>query len=180
MKYKGLILVKIYLKTMNENVNLCEILKNCPKGTKFYSYIHGPVEFNGIDNSDTDYPILIKTVQDDGTIEEDTLTKGGRYSIVYKDSKCILVPSLEQPDWSKWEYPTKFDPKTLKPFDKVLVPNVDRFWQCCLFSHITDKLPYPINCISSRYEYCIPYNDETKHLVGTTDEAPEYYRYWED
>ena len=26
----------------------------------------------------------------------------------------------------------------------------------------------------------IPYNDETKHLVGTTDEAPEYYRYWED
>ena len=25
----------------------------------------------------------------------------------------------------------------------------------------------------------IPYNDETKHLVGTTDEAPEYYRYWE-
>ena len=26
----------------------------------------------------------------------------------------------------------------------------------------------------------IPYNDETKHLVGTTDEAPEFYRYWED
>ena len=26
----------------------------------------------------------------------------------------------------------------------------------------------------------IPYNDETKHLVGTTDEAPEFYKYWED
>ena len=26
----------------------------------------------------------------------------------------------------------------------------------------------------------IPYNEETKHLVGTKDEAPEYYRYWED
>ena len=27
------------------------------------------------------------------------------------------------------------------------------------------------------YNHCIPYNDDTKHLVGTTDEAPEYYRY---
>ena len=30
------------------------------------------------------------------------------------------------------------------------------------------------------YKYCVPYNDDTKHLVGTTEEAPEYYRYWED
>ena len=29
-------------------------------------------------------------------------------------------------------------------------------------------------------KFCVPYNDDTKHLVGTTDEAPEYYRYWED
>ena len=26
---------------------------------------------------------------------------------------------------------------------------------------------------------CIPYNDETKHLVGTHDEVPEFYKYWE-
>ena len=26
---------------MNENINLCEILRDCPKGTKFYSYIFG-------------------------------------------------------------------------------------------------------------------------------------------
>lgn len=26
----------------------------------------------------------------------------------------------------------------------------------------------------------IPYNEDTKHLVGTTEEAPEFYRYWED
>ena len=30
------------------------------------------------------------------------------------------------------------------------------------------------------YKFCIPYNNDTKHLIGTTDEAPEYYRYWED
>ena len=26
----------------------------------------------------------------------------------------------------------------------------------------------------------IPYNDDTKHLVGTCDEAPDYYRYWDN
>ena len=26
----------------------------------------------------------------------------------------------------------------------------------------------------------IPYNDDTKNLVGTNEEAPEFYRYWED
>ena len=26
----------------------------------------------------------------------------------------------------------------------------------------------------------IPYNDETKHLVGTKENAPKYYRYWEN
>ena len=33
------------------------------------------------------------------------------------------------------------------------------------------------NC---QYKCCVPYNDETKNLVGTKNEAPEYYRYWED
>lgn len=37
-----------------------------------------------------------------------------------------------------------------------------------------------IKCCGAYYKYCVPYNDETKHLVGTKDEAPEYYRYWED
>ena len=30
------------------------------------------------------------------------------------------------------------------------------------------------------FNMVIPYNDETKHLIGTTEEAPEYYRYWEN
>ena len=34
--------------------------------------------------------------------------------------------------------------------------------------------------MASYYKCCIPYNDETKHLLGTTEEAPDYYKYWED
>ena len=30
------------------------------------------------------------------------------------------------------------------------------------------------------YKLCIPYNDDTKHLVGAKEEAPEYYRCCDD
>ena len=76
----------------------------------------------------------------------------------------------------------KFDPKTLKPFDKILVREHNNcIWKCNLFSYIIGKEEcYPCRCISGVYKYCIPYNDETKHLINTVEEAPEYYRYWED
>lgn len=76
----------------------------------------------------------------------------------------------------------KFDPKTLKPFDKVLVRNCNvESWRSQIFSHILEGgVQYPYLCINNPYKYCIPYNDKTKHLVGTNEEAPEYYRYWED
>ena len=77
----------------------------------------------------------------------------------------------------------KFDPKTLKPFDKVIV-RLDNMcqWRCDLFSNAY-KYNGAINylCTSGNcYKQCIPYNDDTKHLVGTIDEAPDFYRYWED
>ena len=76
--------------------------------------------------------------------------------------------------------PNKFDPKTLKPFDKVLV-NHDDIWKIDFFSHICQYEPNGwCQCIGDSYYICIPYNDETKHLVGTKGEAPEFYKYWED
>lgn len=77
----------------------------------------------------------------------------------------------------------KFDPKTLQSFDKVLVrDDRNEKWQCSFFSYINinDDIYYPYVAINTGYKCCIPYNDDTKHLVGTTDEAPEYYIYWEE
>ena len=77
----------------------------------------------------------------------------------------------------------KFDPKTLQPFDKVLVRDTNEGqWKCTLFSHIIGKedCAFRYATAGGGYIYCIPYNNDTKHLVGTADEAPEYYRYWED
>ena len=78
--------------------------------------------------------------------------------------------------------PNKFDPKTLKPFDRVIIRNVLNVWTCTLFSHISDKPDsrYIYVTCESVHKYCIPYNDETKHLVGTKEDAPEFYKYWED
>ena len=35
-------------------------------------------------------------------------------------------------------------------------------------------------CIGDDIAMVIPYNNDTKHLIGTTDEAPEFYKYWEN
>lgn len=74
----------------------------------------------------------------------------------------------------------RFDPKTLKPFDRVLGRRDTRIWKCDLFSHINEQDSFLYKCVGNAYRHCIPYNDETKHLIGTTEEAPGYYRYWED
>ena len=36
------------------------------------------------------------------------------------------------------------------------------------------------DCPKGTKFYSYIFGEETKHLVGTKEEAPEYYRYWED
>ena len=168
---------------MNENIDLTKILKDCPKGTKLYSTVYGVVRFDEIDKDKT-YPISLYT----NTACIFNVTSDGRLAKNY-NGECTLFPSKDQRDWSKFNAPRykrdRFDPKTLKPFDKVIVRDSSRYtWVCSFFSHIINEcdlsLPYKYMSTNSCYVCCIPYNEETKHLVGTTDEAPEYYRYWED
>ena len=166
---------------MNEYIDLTKILKNCPKGTKFYSPVWGEVSFERISD------IEIYVVEIDTVSGYQHLTKEGCY-IKSDDAKCILFPSKEQRDWSKftatWHKKEKFDPKTLKPFDRVLA-RIDGdvyYWFADFVSAPTiekyDLLPSVMS--NKDANMIIPYNDETKHLVGTKDEAPEYYRYWEE
>lgn len=93
-----------------------------------------------------------------------------------KDVNRRIEPSEILAIQIKEEKP-KFDPKTLKAFDKVLVrDNEGDRWRGNLFCHIKEELGYNYFCIYDNWKYCIPYNEETKHLVGTTEEAPEFYR----
>lgn len=161
---------------MNEKLNLVEILKDCPKGTKLYSTIFGEVEFGFIEDNSI-YPIVLIL---NGGYEY--LTSDGKLFNQF-DGECILFPSRENRDWSKFK-PKKerFDPKTLVAFDKVLVKDDgDWIWRVDIISvpaDYNDNIPYLIG--DNDFDWIIPYNEETKHLVGTHEEAPEYYRYWED
>lgn len=171
---------------MNENIDLTKILKDCPKGTKLYTPVWGEVTFIEVEDKDYAYPICIYT----NTCTKVQLTKNGCL-ISITDSECILFPSKDQRDWSKftapWYKKEKFDPNTLKPFDKILVKRYDNIWVATLLSHSeTHTYGLGISYLkfttinNGLYESCIPYNNDTKHLVGTTEEAPEYYRYWEN
>lgn len=71
----------------------------------------------------------------------------------------------------------KFDPKTLQPFDKVLVRQGKHSeWLARFFDFCEDD---SYNTTSgSAWVMCIPYNEETKHLHGTAEEEPEFYKIW--
>ena len=163
---------------MNENLNLCKILKDCPKGTKLYSPLVGVVEFDGVD--DSEYPINVYFKDNNNEINFLCFTKEGLRFSYAPDGECMLWPSKEVRTWDNFKVKkSKFDPQTLKPFDKVLVcDDLDDIWKASIFSHIYDNKD--IVTTGSIWIYGIPYNDETKHLVGTNEEAPEFYRYWED
>lgn len=172
--------IKKYI-TMNKNIDLTKILKDCPKGFKLYTPLFGEVAFEGIGDSVV-YPIVTSDISNYRKV---TFTKEGYYhDNIY--AECLLFPSAEQRDWSKFEAPwykkERFDPKTLKPFDKVLVRDEDSHnWRCNLFSHIEMERPmFPYTTHGGQFSYCIPFNEDTACLVGTKDEAPEFYRYWEE
>lgn len=166
-------------KNKEESLDLTKILDGCPEGTKFYSTLFGEVEFIKIR-----YEIIYFECEDRCTFP---VFKDGLYFNHYR-GECCVFPSKDQRDWSKferfWDKPKRerFDPKMLQPFDKVLVRDSyddSCIWYPNFFSHINGCYRHTINN-DQEYEFIIPYNDETKHLVGTTEEAPEYYRYWED
>ncbi|OYP67042.1 hypothetical protein [Prevotella sp. P2-180] len=217
-------------------LNLCEILRDCPRGTKLYSTVLGYVIFQGIVEGVV-YPIVVSC--ENGVTE--TFTADGKMFIDL-DGECTLFPSKEQRSWADFiapwykkeklvkpkfkvgdiirhketnkddvykiskvyndsygidgftwmiymkyqdQYelvPNKFDPKTLKAFDRVLVRIGDGDAYCWFADFVSIPGEDSFLCTMSNKDtsMIIPYNDDTKHLVGTTDEAPDFYRYWED
>lgn len=148
-------------------MNIAEILKNCPKGLKLYSYIHGEVELVCVNEYSDRYPIYCKAKNG----KEESFTSDGRILLEYPDAECVLFPSRDQRDWSKFgvtDQTTDQKQKTaLYPFDKVLVRNNDDDeWVCDIFSHIDEHDLY--YCVGTRWEQCIHY-EGNEHLLGTTN-----------
>lgn len=149
-------------------MNIAEILKNCPNGTKLYSPIFGEVKLVGVDKK------YITCRTSDGF--EDSFQYDGKYMAKYHDAECMLFPSRDQRDWSKFgvtdQVTDQKQETELKPFDKVLVRDRDdRKWGCDFFCHLGDKEGVFV-CISSWWRQCIPY-EGNEHLLGTTKKPEE-------
>lgn len=101
----------------------------------------------------------------------------GRWIHLATDSEQQQLFSALEKEGKRWnpdtkqieDLPKKYE---LKPFDKVLAKIAGHTWTADFFSHYDEndeELPYV--CIGyGRVIHCIPYNEETKHLLGTTDE----------
>ena len=108
-----------------------------------------------------------------------------------KEQRDLLFQKIREAGY-KWNDETKtleklvkdkFDPKTLQPFDKVLAKiGTERYytWFPDFISFPPNDINDKIACVGKDVVFmAIPYNDETKHLIDTNEEAPEYYRYWD-
>lgn len=143
-------------------MNIAEILKDCPKGTKLYSPVFGEVVLKHVDNSGK-YPI--NCIKNNGLPV--LFTSDGRLFYGYPDDECVLFQSKDQRDWSKFEVSDQESKHQFKPFDKVLVRDSDHSkWECDIFSHFGDEEGIFV-CISDWWRQCIPY-EGNEHLLGTT------------
>jgi hypothetical protein len=161
---------------MNENLDLTRILKECPKGTKLFCPEYGYVKFVGINSEALYFPIVVDTNFGDRVI----LAKDG-YTHSDDDRDEFAEPSLypahDQRDWSKFKASKLKVNVTLHPFDKVLARGEDDGTWVATF--VTDfgntDVGMPYLCLNRWNKYCIPYNKDTAHLIGTIEDCPIDY-----
>ena len=151
-------------------MNIAEILKNVPKGTKLYSTVFGDVELLEI-NNESKHSIQVKICSNNRLV---AFSKEGKVGTKYADGECVLFPSKENRDWSTFKVKTSCN---FKPFDKVLVRNEDNEpWSIQFFGYY-DKIsenegPYVCLgnsvCIADTFKQCIPFEGNEK-LLGHYD-----------
>lgn len=79
-------------------MNIAEILKDCPKGTKLYSPIYGDLSLESVQSFDEIYyPIYCRIIKNGNVV---SFTKDGRS--YFLDAEPTLFPSKNQRDWSKF------------------------------------------------------------------------------
>lgn len=104
-----------------------------------------------------------------GHILQDTILR-----LATEEEKKQLFSALEK-EGKAWDSEHKMIvdlPKNceFKPFDKVICRDSDAdIWKASFFSHYDERAYYPFFCNNCGYKYCLPYNDETAKLIGTTN-----------
>lgn len=108
-----------------------------------------------------------------GLLFDDEVESSEEYRFATEEEKKQFFSALEK-EGKRWDSDKKaivdLKPKVeLKPFDKVLIRDFDsQAWQVSLFGYKDSDFYYC--CNGCGWNQCIPYNEETAHLLGTTDD----------
>lgn len=107
-----------------------------------------------------------------------TITKVYQDRYDCSDDRYVLT-FVKQDNWEL--VPNKFDISTLVPFEsRVLVRDNDYDeWRGAFWGHLRQKADIKYDTLRGVYRQCIPYNDDTKHLLGKTNSCDDYYKTWE-
>lgn len=131
--------------------------------------------FNGYDNQNyLGYYVAVDNDSDNLYFSYGNVwcSKGDAVRYATEEEKQRLFEALakENKAWdNKKKEVVDLKPKwTPKPFDRVITRTPDTPWTANFFSHIdSDGVK---NCIDDKYLMCLPYNEETAKLIGTTDD----------
>ena len=183
-KDKAQIYIGIIEERLGGKLN-CETLEIEKTMTELYD---GDIAFADYGNRQDMFIVTGRTSSYDGytsfislDLNHMTLSLGCKTSFFKKDlcelrlateaEKQQLFSALEN-EGKAWDAVKKqivdLKPKwTPKPFDRVITRTPETPWTANFFSHIdSDGIK---NCIDDRYIMCLPYNDETAKLIGTTN-----------
>lgn len=149
---------------MNKDIDLIEILKDAPRGTKLWSPICGECELYSINISTDTIRCFIKD-SDDFTLL--TFDSKGRYFGFSNSGEYMLFPSKNNRDWSTFKAPWKH--KHFEPFQKVLVSasdNDDEYdvWAADFYSHYRNGLHYALSGIEVSDDEIISYEGNEDKL----------------
>ena len=137
---------------MNEDLNLLEILKDAPKGTKLYSTIWGEMELISVES------FWIKCLSSKG-VEWSFEPNGKLSASSTEDGECVIFPSKEQRDWSKFKLDLPID----TPVMVADASNINLAWHLAFY--YKDEMVF-VNGYKSRdmactefWDYIVPVKD---------------------
>jgi hypothetical protein len=147
-------------------IQIADKLKDCPKGTKLWTEMFGEV---GLVEVTSESKILIQT-KNDGRWLFDSY---GRYR---PEGDCVLWPGSGE-SWEDFTGGLLWNPKNLKPYDKVLVLH-DKIWIPELLSGYRDNRFYLVGYGIKAFQKVLPYCDETRDLVLTSNMPGPGWKIW--
>ena len=123
-------------------------------------------------------PALCESIEHDTYLREDSVVLSPSDIQIFRpatDSEKQQLFDVLEKKGKAWDAEKKqvvdVKPKwTPKPFDRVITRNDDDdIWTANIFSHMDSHGEYvTIGCVGG-YTYCIPYNEVTVKLIGTTN-----------